>query len=275
MLIEVLIGIAIDQVAANADLAYLDRAGLTAKQAQGCFKDLQGLPPMPFPGDKVDLGERFLFLDSVQLIRRGESPDQEKALALIDWEPGLRGGNRMYDRMAAALRLEDRTKREKELDRIEEDVKALRKEAGEDAGGLPEMVERLLNREDPGKEAGKKLGNKLICVFAPAVRKVQQAFDRVEQSQRNLHLAFALAAYRSDNGRYPAKLDELAPKYLAAVPGDLFSGKALVYRPDEKGYLLYSVGVNGRDEGGRWMDDDQPGDDLRVRMPLPELKPKK
>ena len=81
-----------------------------------------------------------------------------------------------------------------------------------------------------------------------------------------------MAAYRADTGRYPARLAELAPKYLAAVPDDLFAGKPLVYRPSEAGYLLYSVGINGKDDGGRWTDDDPPGDDLRVRMPLPELK---
>ena len=48
------------------------------------------------------------------------------------------------------------------------------------------------------------------------------------------------------NGRYPAKLEDLAPAYLAAVPGDLFSGKPLVYKPAEKGYLFYSFGVNGK-----------------------------
>src|SRR5262249_23286458 len=46
-LIEGLVGIAINQVASNADLAYLERAGLTAKQAQERLKDLQGLPPVP------------------------------------------------------------------------------------------------------------------------------------------------------------------------------------------------------------------------------------
>jgi hypothetical protein len=70
------------------------------------------------------------------------------------------------------------------------------------------------------------------------------------------------------------KLEALAPKYLAEVPGDLFSGKPLIYRPSEKGYLLYSVGVNGQDDQGRSYDDDPPGDDLVVRMPLPELRRK-
>ena len=56
------------------------------------------------------------------------------------------------------------------------------------------------------------------------------------------------------------------------MPGDLFSGKPLIYKPEGKGYLFYSVGANGLDEGGRWYDDDPRGDDPRVRMPLPPLK---
>ena len=58
-------------------------------------------------------------------------------------------------------------------------------------------------------------------------------------------------------------------KNLAQVPPDRFTGKPLIYRPRADGYLLYSVGVNGRDEQGRSYDDDPPGDDLVVRMPQP------
>ena len=81
-----------------------------------------------------------------------------------------------------------------------------------------------------------------------------------------------MAAYHADQGRYPAKLDDLAPNYLAAIPGDIFSGKPLIYKPTEKGYLFYSIGQNGKDDGGRWYDDDPPGDDPNVKMPLPEKK---
>ena len=55
-------------------------------------------------------------------------------------------------------------------------------------------------------------------------------------------------------------------------PGDLFSGQALIYKPAEKGYLFYSVGVNGKDDEGRWYNDKPSGDDPGVRMPLPPLK---
>ena len=83
-------------------------------------------------------------------------------------------------------------------------------------------------------------------------------------------LAFALAAYRADRGTYPAKLADLVPKYVAKVPQDIFSAAELHYRPEGGGYLLYSVGVNGKDDGGKGMDDRKDGedwDDLTVRVP--------
>jgi hypothetical protein len=118
-LIESLVSIAIDSIATAADLAYLERAKLTSKQVQDRLKDLQALPPLPSMADKIDLGERFMFLDSLQLLRRGgagmleglaggkvekPTPGELKALEKIDWEPALRNGNRWYDKMAAALR---------------------------------------------------------------------------------------------------------------------------------------------------------------------------
>src|SRR5262249_47323422 len=119
-------------------------------------------------------------------------------------------------------------------------------------------------------ERGEHIGNVMIALLLPSIEKVLDSGDRTEQTQTNLQIAFALAAYRADQGKYPPRLDELAPKYLSKIPLDLFSGKPLIYRPAENGYLLYSVGVNGIDEDGRWTDDDPKGDDLRVRMPVTE-----
>jgi len=285
-LIEGLVGIAIDSIASNADLAYLERVKLTPRQFQTHLKDLQDLPPMPAMADKIDLTERFMYLETLQLIRRlgpgileglaggpSKKPNAEelKAMEKIDWEPALRNGNRWYDRLAAALRHKDRASREKELDKIDADLKALKMQATAPAN----LAKLILGKTPPDKLAGKMIGDVLIGLMLPAFRKVQSSHDRSEQIQRNLLVAVALAGYHHDHERYPAKLDDLVPKYLPTIPGDLFSGKALVYRPTDKGYLVYSVGVNGKDEEGRWSDDEPPGDDLRVRMPLPELKQKK
>ncbi len=81
--------------------------------------------------------------------------------------------------------------------------------------------------------------------------------------------AYAIAAFRDEHGgKYPAKLAELVPKYAAVVPTDPFTdGQEFRYKPNEKGYLLYSVGENGKDEGGREPWDKPSGDDVTLHMP--------
>ncbi len=282
-LIEGVAGRAIDRAASNADLTYLHRADLSAKQIMSCLRDLRQLPAMPALADTVSLGERFVFLDAVMtvdrggwqallsLIRRewrGKAPDPppRRFWEKLDWDATLREANRWYDRLAAALRLKDR--REREIRLARDDVRIVRV-------NLLKLEERL--KANPGAKdvdeiKGKILGHFLMTQFLPTVQPVQESIDRTEQIQRNLHTAFALAAYRRDHGRYPRRLEALAPTYLRQVPRDLFSGKPLIYHPSEKGYLLYSVGVNGEDDQGRSEDDDPPGDDLVVRMPLPPMR---
>jgi hypothetical protein len=280
-LIETLIGIAIDAVADSADLAYLQAAKLEARTIKDRLRDLRKLQPMPPVADMMALTERFVFLDTVMTLNRsginqlealavGKLPqpvaaEGKRPLENIDWDPALRNANRWFSRVAAAMRLKDRSLREQHLDRIERELKQLKASAG-DWGTLARTV---LAEGTPARARGKLIGDQLLCLLMPALRKVEEAHDRAEQLQHNLQVAFALAAYRREHGRYPKELAALAPDYLTTVPPDLFSGKALVYRPGKDGYLLYSVGVNGRDEQGRSYEDDPPGDDLTVRMPLP------
>jgi hypothetical protein len=278
-LIEGLVGIAIDSVASRADLGYLDRIHADVKHVESCLRDLQKLPPMPAMADKVNLTERFAFLDIVMMVDRHGIPYLEslsdgrdkqahplagQVLDDVDWDPAMRNANRWYDQLAAAMRGKDRMAREKELDRIEKELKTL-KEKLVDSGDLAQLL------GDDKQAKGKVVGDILISLLMPAVRRVQSAADRAQQTQDNLCLAFALARYQCEHKSYPDKLDALAPKYLAKVPPDLFSGKALHYRTSGNAYLLYSVGINGKDEGGRGPEDQPPGDDLTVRMPLPEL----
>jgi hypothetical protein len=282
-LIESLVGIAICQIASNATLVYLERAALTSEQALERLKELDALPPMMPMVDKIGVGERMVGLDAIQVVRRGgtdflgvlfdpnnpPTKDDLKALELVDWAPVMQTVNKWYDRQAAALRLKDRAEREREFNRIDEELGGGKKIAS----SMGEFL-KLVKARDPDKELGTKIGNTLAGTLLPAVRRVQVLQDRSAQVARNLRVAIAMAAYRADNNRYPAQLADLAPKYLAAVPEDIFNGKPLIYKPAEKGYLFYSVGPNGKDDGGRWIDDDPPGDDIRVKMPLPELKKK-
>jgi len=269
-LIEFLVGVAINDRAAEAGVVLIDRAG-DAKQARAWLADLRNLPAMPSVADKVDLAERFGYLDAAQFMRRGGAIDDvdlaaEAAMAQLDWGPIFRDGNRWYDRSRDAAQLPTRAERVRAFAQIDADLRALKPKgdprlalAWQLLGGTP--VEKLI---------AKKVGDALIGLTLPAVDNVQTKADRAEQTHRNLLVAFALSAHRREHGRFPEKLDALAPAHPPIVPGDLFSGGNLVYRPDGDGFLLYSVGVDGKDNGGRMDGDDLPGDDLRVRLPLPK-----
>jgi len=60
----------------------------------------------------------------------------------------------------------------------------------------------------------------------------------------------AAARFRLAEGRWPATLEELAPNWIAAVPIDPCTGKPLLFRVEGDGVVLYSVGVDGKDDGG-------------------------
>jgi hypothetical protein len=60
----------------------------------------------------------------------------------------------------------------------------------------------------------------------------------------------AVERYRLARGQLPATLAELVPALLSAVPVDPFDGKPVRYWRSAKGYVLYSVGFDGRDDGG-------------------------
>lgn len=282
-LIDAFVGIAIDTIACRADLAYLERNTASAKRLENCLQDLRQLPPMPPMADKIDLYERFTFLDCVMLVNRhgirylealaDGKADKETAaqadqiLGAINWDPALRNANRWYDRMVAAMREKDRGTRQKKLGEIEAElakVKADLTDGGELAG--------LFAGNQPADAIGKVMGDVMIGLLMPALVKVTAAADRGQQNLDNVTVAFALAWYQRVEGRYPRELKALAPKYLAQVPLDVFSGKPLIYRPNGNGYLFYSVGPNGQDEGGQGPEDEPRGDDLSIRMPLPPLK---
>ena len=197
---------------------------------------------------------------------KGKPPRMED----IDWDPALRIVNRNYDRLAAALRQKDRALRQRELAAIGTELEAIATKAR----AMKTRLQLFLGGRRAARLRGELLGTITTGLLVPSLCNGDRSLERGGQIADNVSVAFALAWYRRDHGRYPAKLEALAPKYLVKVPGDRFSGEALIYRPAGKGYLFYSVGVNGADNGGRTYSDDPPDDDLPVRMPLPGLQQK-
>jgi hypothetical protein len=125
-----------------------------------------------------------------------------------------------------------------------------------------------LDPKNGRKAASEYIGNVMIALLLPAVQQTRVAEDRCVQTSRYLRIALGLSAYRKAHEKYPPQLAELK-KYLGTVPADIFSKQPLTYRVTEDGYLIYSLGPNGKDEKGRWYDSLPRGDDVNIRMPIP------
>ena len=69
-LIEALVAIAVDGMACAGDQGLLQHARLTPAQIARMRADLDKLPPLPKMVDKINVAERFMYLDSVGMVAR-------------------------------------------------------------------------------------------------------------------------------------------------------------------------------------------------------------
>lgn len=65
------------------------------------------------------------------------------------------------------------------------------------------------------------------------------------------HTAMAIERYRMANGKVPASLEALVPRFLREVPKDPVDGEPLRFKLLPRGYVVYSIGTDERDDGGR------------------------
>lgn len=68
---------------------------------------------------------------------------------------------------------------------------------------------------------------------------------------RGSQVAVAIERYRrAHDGAVPATLNELIPRFLQTIPEDPVLGEPLRFRALPDGYVVYSVGPDGKDDGG-------------------------
>ncbi len=289
-LTDALVGIAVDGMACRGDTALVQSGRLTAEQALKYRAELRKLAPLPRTVDKIDTAERFMFLDSVSGIARNipqairqrylgkgnalpKTTDQLLdwyTRVAIDWDQILRMGNWYYDRAVEAARKPTRAGRLAASDEIDKEI-GLLFSPGRD---LASIAKTVLTGRTPRQMATHQIGGRIVWLMKLASSAIVDAEHRGTMRMEVTQLAFVLAAYHGNHGSYPAKLEELAPKYIDAVPTDVFSDGPLRYRCLGNGCLVYSVGRNGEDDGGRNRNDDpqaeddldHEGDDIAVRM---------
>lgn len=98
--------------------------------------------------------------------------------------------------------------------------------------------------------------HKRIQVMIPALTAVARSKDQIETETNGLVALVAVERYKAAKGRLPESLSLLVPEFLSEVPRDLFGDDIRYKRLGEvdslgRGYLIYSVGFDGKDDGGR------------------------
>jgi hypothetical protein len=86
----------------------------------------------------------------------------------------------------------------------------------------------------------------------PGLNALESARRRNDVEIALLTTDLAIRCFQERHGRWPAGLTELVPEFLPELPADPYSVEPLRYRFADDEFLLYSVGFDGVDDGGRF-----------------------
>jgi hypothetical protein len=224
-------GLSVDTFGCLAQIEIATSRKLTAAQTRAVIEAMGHLPALRSARQVIDFDERLEGLDvatsivrEASLGRSGQTVPNSIDASGINANVLLRYVNEWYDRQVSAF---------------DELAHAKRRE--------------LLG--DKSEEVSRRAGNQVLALVLPAADRVDLAYTRARTWADLAKLALALAAFHAEHGSYPKTLDALAPDYLSEVPVDRFADAPLHYHAQHDGYILYSVGPNLKDDGGRIADD--------------------
>ena len=83
------------------------------------------------------------------------------------------------------------------------------------------------------------------------LQKLAEVPERALGQRDGLLVGISLEVFRRHHGHYPQQLDELVPALLPRVPDDRITGDPVKYRLIDGKPVVYSVGVDRIDDGGR------------------------
>jgi len=247
---QFLLAPSLESVATNGDASLMAHA-LSADQARKCLADHDQLSTFRTSAEVMDWGQRLESLDAVL---------QQMPETGMDINTMLRRTNQMYDDLVSAMRKSSFAERKQALAAIDNEfaqrIATARKP-------LRQIANLIVNTR---KAISTSVGDVLLSMLIPAYSQAEIAQMRAQIRRDLVRIGFAVTAYHAEQGVYPPALDVLVPKYLSSVPLDQFTEKPLVYVPREKGFLIYSIGDNGRDDGGL-MGGPNKGDDVSLEVP--------
>ncbi len=94
----------------------------------------------------------------------------------------------------------------------------------------------------------------LLYTMMPPLSRITTIELRTLARLSTTRVALAIERYRLAAGKLPDALAELVPDYLDVVPRDPFDGNVLRYKKLEVGFVVYSIGEDLIDDGGKEME---------------------
>jgi hypothetical protein len=94
------------------------------------------------------------------------------------------------------------------------------------------------------------ISSKAGAMVAPRWTKAIQSAVTTRAKLESMKTAIAVERFRSANDALPDSLSLLIPQYLTSIPRDPFDDQPLRFKRLPRGYVVYSIGADGVDDGG-------------------------
>ena len=260
----------IDRTACDLAAVLLEQGDVTDEQIQQYRDLLDTRMPMISMARRANHFERFAMLACIQSLAFGEAPSScirglieretmegifQQWIHLTNWNAALLEVNRLYDRFVKILEEPDDVTRLQKFKLFESELEQEKLEQVDQTWfvlGGSRFRGTIWGRALVAAQLGDNSWTEsLICA-------------EIEQRMQMdlLNLGFAMEQYKQVANKYPAQLTELIPTYMESLPIDRFTGGPLIYRQTEAGYIVYSVGEDLEDDGGKNSDEahDRKGD---------------
>ncbi|MDR1923463.1 MAG: hypothetical protein LBQ66_03720 [Planctomycetaceae bacterium] len=258
-LVERLAGFSGELIGIDVIQSILTYGNPNAEQIHQFIKELDNLPKADHSLDKIIRFEKMAVLELLFNLRNEFRDNKD------DWQNMINSDSRAQmltwlsilpiDYNIASKRIQscyiNMEKANKETDyRKRKQICASLDHAVEKAGGAITKPQEVLFRLPLIQLRSTLVADYISLLMFPSFGAFANAEARLETLKDLLRISFALELYQRENGQYPDKLEVLAPKYISAIPNDIFTSNELTYKKNDNGYILYSFGQNEIDDNG-------------------------
>jgi hypothetical protein len=114
----------------------------------------------------------------------------------------------------------------------------------------------LLESELRSLEGFQRLRHPVSQAILPFLSAMRIATGRGTASLRSGATLIACERYHLAHGKWPKQLTDLTPQFMETLPLDPFDGQPLRYQVTPEAVMVYSIGSDLVDDGGKFVDED-------------------